>query len=170
MSKLVLLFLFSIPLTLLCLSDGELRIQASIFLKMWLRKEEKNSLCQVAQVHSFSVLFKWLNWCRLLEINFAHLCKWLRICINAQRVFIKLTKKGKSNFNEEPAELLLSNFCILLKGCYERESNQRSIKRITHTFSGKLIPQIFVKSVASLESDMNYRETKEFLKNLSQRE
>lgn len=127
MAKRVLLFLFSIPLTPLCLSDGELRIQASIFLKMWLRKEEKHSLCQVAQVRSFSVLFKLLNSCRLLEINFAHLCKWLRICINAQRVFIKLTKKGKSNFNEEPAGLLLSNFCILLKDAMrERKQPKKS--------------------------------------------
>lgn len=52
----------------------------------------------------------------------------------------------------------------------ERESNQRSIRYIIHTFSGKLIPQIFVMSVASPDSDMNYRETKAFFKNLSQRE
>lgn len=125
MSKIVLLFPFSTALFLLCLSDGEVRIQASIFLKMRLREEEKHSLCQVAQVHSFSVLFKLLNSCRLLETNFVHLCKGLRICINAQRVFIKLTKKGKKpTFMKNQQGFLLSNFCILLKGCYERESKQ----------------------------------------------
>lgn len=121
----------------------------------------------MAQVHSFSVLFKLLiNSCRLLEINFVRLCKWLRICINAQRVSINLTKKRKNNFNEESAGFLPSNFCILLKGCYEREreSNQRGIKYIIHTFSGKLIPQIFLSSAASLDSGKNYKETKAFFK------
>lgn len=166
MSKIVFLFPFSTSLIFLCLSEGDLRIQSSVFLKMRLRKEEKHNLCQVAQVHSFSFLFKLLNSCRLLEISFVHLWKWLRICINAQRAFINLTKKGKNNFNEESAGFLLSNFSILLKACYERESNQRSIKYIVHTFPGKLISQIFVRSVASLDSGMNDRETKPFFLNL----
>lgn len=123
----------------------------------------------MAQVHSFLVLFKLLSSCRLLEINFVHLCKWLRICINAPRVFINLTKKGKNNFNEESAGFLPSNFCILLKGCYERERITK-YKVYNSYILRKLIPQIFVRSVASLDFGMTYRKTKAFLKNFDQME
>lgn len=145
----MLLFPFSISPILLCPSDRELRIWACLFVKMQPKKQqEKHSLRQVAQVHFFTFLFKLLKSCRLLDINFVHLCKWLSDCINVQWVFINLTKKGKNQFNEESAGLLPSNFCILLKAYWEREreSNQKIINYIVHTFSGKInfsdIPEV----------------------------
>lgn len=157
MSKIVLLFPFSTSLILLCLSEGELRIQSSVFLKMRLRKEEKHNLCQVAQVHSFSFLFKLLNSCRLLEISFVHLWKWLRICINAQRAFINLTKKGKNNFNEESAGFLLSNFSILLKACYEREREQPKKYKVYSSYIPRKINSPYICEVCSIPGLWNER-------------
>lgn len=150
MSKIVFLFPFSTSLIFLCLSEGDLRIQSSVFLKMRLRKEEKHNLCQVAQVHSFSFLFKLLNSCRLLEISFVHLWKWLRICINAQRAFINLTKKGKNNFNEESAGFLLSNFSILLKACYEREREQPKKYKVYSSYIPRKINSPDICEVCSI--------------------
>lgn len=70
------------PEIMLYLSDSSLPIRQRAENLSWsicenaAAKEEKLSLCQVAQAHPFTFVFKSLISCRLVEVNFVHLCKW----------------------------------------------------------------------------------------------